>query len=70
MIAGIGLPVELKDQSITIGAAVKSYYRVPNNSSDFTRPTITVARKERNVITRWQIYEIFVRLLERLEFFL
>lgn len=66
MIAGIGLPVELKDQSITLGAVVKSYYRVPNNSSDFTRPTITVARKRRN-ITRWHIYEMLIELLERFE---
>lgn len=69
MIAGIGLPVELKDQSITMGAVVKSYYLLPNNSTYYTHPTITLARKKREnkneIYTRWKIYDVIVKFLER-----
>lgn len=64
MVAGIGLPVELKDQSITLGAVVKSYYELPNNSTAYTRPTVTLARKKRNP-TRWLLYESIINFLER-----
>lgn len=70
MIAGIGLPVELKDQSLTLGAVVKSYYLLPNNSTYYTHPTIVLARKNRNAPTRWKIYDTLIRFIERLGFFL
>lgn len=65
MIAGIGLPIELKDQSITMGAVVKSYYLLPNNSTYYTHPTIELARKKRDVTTRWQLYQTLKYFIER-----
>lgn len=69
MVAGIGLPIELKDQSITMGAVVKSYYLLPNNSTYYTHPTITLARKKRDVSSsRWRIYEAIVNFFTRFDF--
>lgn len=66
MIAGIGLPIELKDQSITMGAVVKSYYLLPNNSTYYTHPTIELARKKRTTATsRWQLYQTLRYFIEK-----
>ncbi|XP_017770661.1 PREDICTED: uncharacterized protein LOC108558298 [Nicrophorus vespilloides] len=59
LVVGLGLPVDVKDHSITWGAAVKSYYELPNNSTIITRPSIDVARKRREAATattRWKLY--------------
>lgn len=64
MIVGIGLPLEVKDQSITLGTAIKAFYLLPTNASDFTHPTIDYARKKRS-LDRWIIYEIIEDFLQR-----
>ncbi|KAL3278732.1 hypothetical protein HHI36_016262 [Cryptolaemus montrouzieri] len=33
-VVGIGVPVDLKDETITIGTAFKAYYLLPTNTSD------------------------------------
>ncbi|XP_066142130.1 uncharacterized protein [Euwallacea fornicatus] len=64
VIFGIGIPVNLQSQSITLGMVMKAFYRLPNNSSYYTHPSIDIYRKKRSP-TRWQMYEIFEKYLER-----
>ncbi|XP_065157090.1 uncharacterized protein [Atheta coriaria] len=59
MVMGIGLPIEVQDNSITMGAVVKSYYELPNNVTQYTNPTIDIERKKRRrraTPSRWDIY--------------
>ncbi|CAH1373743.1 unnamed protein product [Tenebrio molitor] len=64
LIAGVGLPIELRDQSITVGTVVKAFYLLPTNSSDFTHPTINFVRKKR-AATRWIAYGFIEKFFER-----
>ncbi|XP_015840908.2 uncharacterized protein LOC107399276 [Tribolium castaneum] len=64
MIAGIGLPIELRDQSITVGTVVKAYYLLPNNSTYYTHPSIDYARKKRSS-SRWVAYKLIESFFER-----
>ncbi|KAF7280670.1 hypothetical protein GWI33_005636 [Rhynchophorus ferrugineus] len=64
VIFGIGIPVEVQYQSITLGMVLKAYYQLPNNSSYYTNPTIDYERKKRSP-TRWMIYEMIEKYLEK-----
>ena len=64
MIAGIGIPIELRDQSITIGTVVKAFYLLPTNSTDYTQPSIDYVRKKRSS-TRWVTYKLIENFLQR-----
>ncbi|RZC33151.1 DM4 12 domain containing protein [Asbolus verrucosus] len=64
MIAGIGLPIELRDQSITVGTVVKAFYLLPTNSTDYTQPSIDYARRKRSS-TRWAIYGLIEKFFEK-----
>lgn len=63
-IAGIGLPAEVKDQSITMGAVAKAYYLLPTNASEYTMPMIDYARRKRSA-TRWVMYSAIEKFIER-----
>lgn len=65
MVVGIGFPVELRHESVTWGATVKSFYLLPTNSSDFLSPTIDISRKTRS-ITRWKIYSTIENFMNKL----
>lgn len=64
MVGGIGIPSEVKEQSITIGAVVKSYYLLPTNSSTYTNPSLIYERKKRST-TRWELYTVAEKFIER-----
>lgn len=68
MVMGIGLPIEVQDNSITMGAVVKSYYELPNNVTQYTNPTIDIERKKRRrraTPSRWDIYNTLQDFIKR-----
>lgn len=66
MVAGIGLPIDVADTSVTMGATVKNYYVLPTNSNDYLRPTIDVARRSTyRPISTTEVYETISGFLER-----
>ncbi|XP_050293764.1 uncharacterized protein LOC126734265 [Anthonomus grandis grandis] len=66
VIFGIGIPVNVQAQSITLGCVMKAFYQLPNNSTYFTHPEYysTLTRKTRSA-TRWKIYEMIENYLNR-----
>ncbi|XP_066251438.1 uncharacterized protein [Euwallacea similis] len=64
MIFGLGIPVEVNQNSVVMGSAIKAYYLLPDNSSVFTNPSIDFQRKRRSA-SRWKIYELIESYLER-----
>ncbi|XP_060527389.1 uncharacterized protein LOC132702639 [Cylas formicarius] len=63
VIFGIGIPVDVRYQSITLGMVMKAFYQLPNNSSYYTRPSIDFVRKKRSA-TRWTMYGMAEEYLE------
>ncbi|KAK9885141.1 hypothetical protein WA026_010652 [Henosepilachna vigintioctopunctata] len=54
MIGGISVPVDLKEETVTIGSAVKAYYLLPTNLSD--PQSSRHNRKRRQEFPRQNIY--------------
>lgn len=52
---GVGIPVDLKDETVIIGIVLKALYLLPTNASVYTNPDTVYARKRRS-ISRWDIY--------------
>lgn len=65
MVAGIGFPVEVRDESITWGATVKSYYLLPTNSNDFLNPSIADVSGKSRSPSRWEIYSAIRAFLDK-----
>ncbi|XP_044735421.1 uncharacterized protein LOC123297726 [Chrysoperla carnea] len=67
-ILGIGLPIELQQQSITIGTVGKFTYRVPKNSSIFTQNSVVTQKRKKRAppLIRWNIYDILSKAAESL----
>ncbi|XP_044761335.1 uncharacterized protein LOC123318702 [Coccinella septempunctata] len=66
MVVGIGIPVDLKDATITIGSAAKAYYLLPTNTS---YPTYTTYEaKEGRSSLRQGIYNAMEDILRRYGF--
>nr|CAI5851977.1 unnamed protein product [Callosobruchus analis] len=66
-IFGLGLPLKVKDQDITIGPVVKAFYLLPTNTSVYTRPSIDIARRKRST-SRWRVYEALENFMERYKY--
>lgn len=64
MVVGIGMPINVADTSVTVGATLKNYYLLPTNSTDYTSPTINYARKRKSV-SRSAIYELISSFLQK-----
>ncbi|KAK4881400.1 hypothetical protein RN001_004719 [Aquatica leii] len=73
MVVGIGFPVALRDETVTLGATVKSYYLLPTNSNDITRPVLslipndaTIPIEERSIFpSRWEIYSAIRNFMDK-----
>ncbi|CAH1974900.1 unnamed protein product [Acanthoscelides obtectus] len=63
-IFGLGIPLEVKGQAITLGTVMKAFYLLPTNTSVYTRPSIDIARRKRST-SRWRVYEALENFLER-----
>ncbi|KAJ8921343.1 hypothetical protein NQ315_002958 [Exocentrus adspersus] len=63
-IFGLGIPLEVKQQAITIGTVMKAFYLMPTNSSVYTRPSINYIRKKRSG-SRWILYDVLESYLSR-----
>nr|CAH7717358.1 unnamed protein product [Callosobruchus chinensis] len=66
-IFGLGLPLKVKDQDITLGPVIKAFYLLPTNTSVYTRPSIDIARRKRST-SRWRVYEAFENFMERYKY--
>lgn len=60
---GVGLPLVLHDESVIVGMVLKGGYHLPNNSSDYTNPSVVYAKRKRSV-TRWDLYEVMAQAAE------
>ncbi|KAF5307132.1 hypothetical protein FQR65_LT07116 [Abscondita terminalis] len=78
MVIGIGFPVALRDETVTLGATVKSYYLLPTNSNDITRPNFNLiaddeidedaenAEERKGIFpNRWEIYSAIRSFMDR-----
>lgn len=64
MVVGIGFPVELRKESVTWGATVKSYYLLPTNSNQILYPTLDIERRKRS-FSRWDIYSAIKNFMDK-----
>ncbi|XP_033207459.1 uncharacterized protein LOC117167019 [Belonocnema kinseyi] len=55
IIFGIGTPLQLEAESVIVGVFAKCLYTLPQNSTDFTEPGVTLGRTGKS---RWQIYKL------------
>lgn len=60
---GVGIPVDLEDETVIIGIVLKAMYFLPTNSSYYTSPNILYARKKRSM-SRWDIYSLLSNAAE------
>ncbi|KAB0800276.1 hypothetical protein PPYR_06016 [Photinus pyralis] len=65
MVVGIGFPIALRDETVTLGATVKSYYLLPTNSNDITNPTINIEDRKSRFPNRWEIYAAIRNFMDR-----
>ncbi|CAG9858044.1 unnamed protein product [Phyllotreta striolata] len=63
-IFGLGLPVEVEKNAITMGYVFKAFYTLPTNASDYLSPSIDIQRNKR-ATSRWMFYEVLESLLAR-----
>ncbi|XP_018575983.1 uncharacterized protein LOC108914620 [Anoplophora glabripennis] len=63
-IFGVGIPLEVNNQAITIGTVMKAFYLLPTNSSSYTSPSINYERKKRSE-SRWFLYDVLENYLSR-----
>ncbi|RZF45699.1 hypothetical protein LSTR_LSTR004994 [Laodelphax striatellus] len=63
IITGVGVPIEVSGQSISLGLILKSNYELPTNVSIYTEVEDNLRRM--SPPTRWQLYETFEAALDR-----
>ncbi|XP_022197870.2 uncharacterized protein LOC111055031 isoform X2 [Nilaparvata lugens] len=63
IITGVGVPIEVSGQSISLGLILKSNYELPTNVSIYTEVEDNFRRM--SPPTRWQLYETFEAALDR-----
>lgn len=62
MIAGFGIPVHLKIETVIVGTVFKAVYKLPKNITEL-ETYVTYERKRRSA-TRWDIYQLLAQALE------
>ncbi|XP_044258572.1 uncharacterized protein LOC123007373 [Tribolium madens] len=62
-IAGFGIPVDLKKETVIVGTVFKATYHVPENVTELKAPYVTYERKKRSA-TRWDIYNVLSQAFE------
>ncbi|RZC39203.1 uncharacterized protein BDFB_009817 [Asbolus verrucosus] len=63
IIAGFGIPVDLKRETVIVGTVFKANYKLPTNVSDIKNPYVFYQRKKR-AATRWDIYGMLSQAIE------
>jgi hypothetical protein len=63
--AGLGMPITLADQSLTMGIVMKWGYPLPTNSTIFTNPYDYVQKRSTPLTTRWEMYTRLESILDR-----
>lgn len=56
---GIGLPIKLHPEDLTMGIVTKFFYNLPDNATVVTNPLLTFAASGRQYVgslNRWQLY--------------
>ncbi|KAG5861200.1 hypothetical protein JTB14_019035 [Gonioctena quinquepunctata] len=64
-IFGLGLPIEVQNNAVTIGTVMKAFYLLPTNSSIYTHPSSVIYERKKRSTSRWMLYEILERFLAR-----
>ncbi|XP_064212286.1 uncharacterized protein LOC662568 [Tribolium castaneum] len=62
-IFGIGIPVDLKTETVIVGMVIKANYRYPTNLTELRQPFVTFQRKKRGA-SRWDLYALLTQALE------
>lgn len=63
-IVGLGIPIEVEEQAVTLGTVIKAFYALPSNTTVITRPSIDYARSKRS-LSRWTFYAKLEKLIDR-----
>jgi hypothetical protein len=64
---GLGLPIALEDQSLTIGLLLWWAYPLPTNSTLFVDPWEYVQKRSTQLNTRWDTYLRLEAIIDRYE---
>ncbi|XP_044258932.1 uncharacterized protein LOC123007612 [Tribolium madens] len=62
-IFGVGIPVDLKPETVIVGMVIKANYRYPTNVTELRQPFVTFQRKKRGA-SRWDLYALLTQALE------
>ena len=64
---GLGLPITLEEQSLTMGFITKWAYPLPDNSTVFVHPYEYVQQRSTPLRTRWDTYMGLEAIIDRYE---
>jgi hypothetical protein len=64
---GLGLPITLEDQSLTMGVIIWWAYPLPTNSTLFVDPYEYVKKRSTQLSTRWDTYLRLEAIIDRYE---
>lgn len=59
---GLGIPVDLRTETVIIGSFIKGNYKFPTNVSQLNTPTIYSRRKRS--LSRWDVYEFMAQAFQ------
>jgi hypothetical protein len=65
---GLGLPITLEDQSLTMGILMRWIYPLPTNSTLFVDPWEYAQKRSTQLSTRWDTYLRLEAIIDRYEF--
>lgn len=63
--AGLGMPITLQDQSLTMGILMRWVYPLPTNSTIFTNPYDYIQKRSTPLSTRWDMYSRVEAIFDR-----
>ena len=64
---GLGLPVTVEEQSLTMAILMRWIYPLPTNSSIFVDPSDYVQKRSTQLSTRWDTYLRLETIIDRYE---
>nr|CAD7443232.1 unnamed protein product [Timema bartmani] len=66
LVLGFGIPINIDKESLSLGVVYYYVYSVPYNSTQYTQPYLTYAKRDiHNLPTRWNMYMLLEQSLGR-----
>lgn len=64
---GLGMPISLEGQSLTMGILIRWIYPLPSNSTIFVDPYAYLQKRSTPLSTRWDMYTRMETIIDRYE---